>query len=619
MQQLTPKMFRRSRRHLLLCMLLLSLPLFVALGCDTLPPEPPVNPAAQAVPTAAVAPVPSALATVKPVEPIALPTPTPTPTATPTPTPTATSVPEPTVEVATPSEPVQAKVARISFGVDALAREYSVMRHGSQSESIQYRPEYEHLVAMDPTTGAIIPELATEWEILPDGNSFLFKLREGVQFHRGWGEFTARDVVHTHDQLVRMDSQHDQSSSWRSDVQVEFLGDYEVVFRLSRPTADFLSAVGEQRSLMPIQSRAHFEAHDEPPRTDILYIAGTGPYQMLQRQVGSRILFERPPETHWRVTPDFQEFEYRFQSDPSVRLAGLLTGEIHLAHLPFDLQSQAMQKGMKLARGPAPVLGTWVNISCCWVDPETGAYPARPDSPMTNVKVRKALAKTIDRPLFNEVFFNNNAEIMYLNHWHPTRLGWNPDWETNFSEEYGYDPAAAKELLAEAGFNENNRLETTFELFDLSHYSSAQAIAEGISGYMRDVGVRMNLLTRAPDYRRAAREAMVDDNLLTMAASSSDQYLGFAEWTTPIFSEYNANNMPAITELTKKVLRTQDLEQQQKVWKDLGNMSYAAYLTLPLFWFHTEAVYNPEFVSDYVYPGSLPGLWTHVHNIRAAQ
>ena len=48
-------------------------------------------------------------------------------------------------------------------------------------------------------------------------------------------------------------------------------------------------------------------------------------------------------------------------------------------------------------------------------------------------------------------------------------------------------------------------------------------------------------------------------------------------------------------------------------------MSYAAYLTLPLLWFHTDAVYNPEFVSDYVYPGSLPGLWTHVQNIRAAE
>ena len=493
------------------------------------------------------------------------------------------------------------------------------MRHGNLEDSFQHRPEYEHLVGTDPNTGAFTPELATEWELLPDGQSYRFKLREGVRFHRGWGEFTARDVVHSHDQLARADSRHPEASSWRRNVRAQFIGDYEVVFRLNRPMANFLSAVGEQQSLLPIQSKFHFDSHGEPPRSDILYIAGTGPYQMLFRQTGARIVFERPPESHWRVTPDFQEFEFRFQADSSMRHAALLTGEIHLAHLPHNLQNQTLQRNMKLAKGPAPTMGTWVNISCCWVDPETGEYPARPHSPMTNVKVRKALAKTIDRPLFNEAFFNNNAEIMYLNHWHPTRLGWNPDWETNFPEEYGYDPAAARALLAEAGFNANNRLETTFELFDLPHYSGAKDIAEGIAGFMSEVGIRVNLLTRLPSYRQAAIERMEDDNLLTMAASRADQYSGFAEWTTPIFFEHNANNVPAITELTRRVLRTQDLEQQKRLWTDLGNMSFAAYLTLPLFWSHTEAVYNPEFVSEYVYPGSLPGLWTHVHNIRATR
>ena len=529
--------------------------------------------------------------------------------------PTAILDPAPTASVL-----VVPKIDRVVFTVEAPDRQYSVVRHGNLEDSFQHRPEYEHLVGIDPVTGAFVPELATEWEFLDSGLTYRFQLQEGVQFHRGWGELKAQDVVHTHDQLIREDSRHSQASSWRRDVAlVEAKSDYVVEFRLNQPMAGFLNAVGEGQSLLPIQSSTHFQADGEPSDAASLFISGTGPYQMLQRQVGSRILFERLPETHWRVTPDFQEFEFRFQADASVRLASLLTGEIHLAHLPSDMQSQALQNGMQLARGPAPVLGTWVNISCCWEDPETGAYPARPDSPMTNVKVRKALSKTIDRATINEAFFNNNAEIMHLNHWHPARLGWNPDWERDFPEQYGYDPAAARALLAEAGFNENNRLETTIELFDLPHYSDAQYLAEGIAGFMSDAGVRVSLMTRLPSYRQAAREGMEDDNLLTMAASSSDQYMGFAEWNTPIFSEYNANNAPAITELTKRVLRTQDLEQQKKLWTDLGNMSYAAYLTLPLLWFHTDAVYNPEFVSDYVYPGSLPGLWTHVQNIRAAE
>ena len=119
---------------------------------------------------------------------------------------------------AAPREAMQAKIQRVIFGVNVLGREYSVMRHGSQTEAIQYRPEYEHLVALDPNTGQTIPELATEWSLEPDGLSFRFKLRKGVQFHRGWGEFTAQDVVHTHVQLALPDSEHGQAFSWARDV-----------------------------------------------------------------------------------------------------------------------------------------------------------------------------------------------------------------------------------------------------------------------------------------------------------------------------------------------------------------------------------------------------------------
>jgi len=519
-----------------------------------------------------------------------------------------------------PSAPEKARITRLIFGVGGLGREYSVMRHGSQTESIQYRPEYEHLVAIDPVTGATIPQLATDWELLPDGLSFKFKLRAGVQFHRGWGEFTARDVVHTHEQLIREDSEHGQSFSWRRDViGAEIVNDHEMIFRLSRPSAGFLSALGEQQSMIPVQSKAHFDAEGEPDKTESLYIAGTGPFQMQSRALGSFIRFDRVPTEHWRVTPDFEEFGYRFQSEPSTRLAALLAGETQVANLPVDLQVEAVSRGMKIARGPVPALRTWVNVACCWVDPDTGAYPAHPESQLSNVLARKALAKAIDRNLLNQAFFNNNAQPMFLNHWHPTRLGWSQDWERRFPEAYGYDPAAARELLAEAGFNSNNPMEVTFDLIELNHYSGARDVAEGIAGMFNEVGVKVNLQTRDSSVRRAASRSFTDFNHLRVAASSSDQFLGFAVWTTTLFSKTNANNIPAITEMTGTVLSTLDQQKQTALWTELGNASYDAYLTLPLFWLPAEALMDPEFVSDYVYPGSITGTWTHPEYIKAAQ
>ena len=521
---------------------------------------------------------------------------------------------------AAPREAMQAKIQRVIFGVNVLGREYSVMRHGSQTEAIQYRPEYEHLVALDPNTGATIPELATEWSLEPDGLSFRFKLRKGVQFHRGWGEFTARDVVHTHEQLALPDSEHGQAFSWARDVtSVEPVNDYEVIFHLSTPDANFLSKLGEQQSMMPIQSKANFDAEGPPPNPESLYIAGTAPYQMQSRSLGSYIRFERPEGNHWRITPDFQEFEYRFVGESSTRLAGLLAGETHVADIPKDLQPQATGKGMQIANGNVPGLRTWVNLQCCWTDPETGVYPARPDSPLTDVRVRKALSKAINRPLLNEAFFDNSASPMYMNHFHPTRLAWNPDWETNFPKQHGFDPAASRAILAEAGYNENNPLETNFDLAELPHYAGAQDLGEGIAGMFADVGVKVNLLTRDYAIRRAAGRARENDNHLIVSASSSDHFFGFAVWSTPIFSKTNAVNLPAINELTQTGMQTLEPEAQFAIWREIGNAYYDAYLTLPLFWLPAEAVYNPEFVSDYVFPGSITGTWTHIQNIRAAQ
>lgn len=539
--------------------------------------------------------------------------------------PGAAMAPEPAAQPvgdpgAAPREAMQAKIERVVFGVNVLPREYSIMRHGSQTQSIQYRPEYEHLVALDPNTGATIPELATEWSLEPDGLSFRFQLRKGVPFHRGWGEFTARDVVHTHDQLALPDSEHAQAFSWARDVTaVEPVNDYEVIFRLATPDANFLSKLGEQQSMMPIQSKAHFDAEGEPQNPESVYIAGTGPYQMQTRTLASFIRFERPEGQHWRITPDFQEFEYKFIGEPSTRLAGLLAGELHIADIPKDLQSQATGKGMGVANGNVPGLRTWVNFSCCWTDPETGAYPARPDSPLTDVRVRKALSKAINRPLLNEAFFDNTASPMYMNHFHPTRLAWNPEWEARFPEQHGFDPLAARAILAEAGYNENNPLETNFDIVELAHYAGASDLGEGIAGMFADVGVKVNLLTRDPAVRRAASRAYENENHLIVSASSSDHFFGFAVWTTPIFSQTNANNIPEINALTEIGMMTLDPEEQFKVWRDIGDAYYDTYQTLPLFWLPAEAIYNPEFISDYVFPGSITGTWTHIHNIRAAQ
>ena len=64
-----------------------------------------------------------------------------------------------------------------------------------------------------------------------------------------------------------------------------------------------------------------------------------------------------------------------------------------------------------------------------------------PDSPLMDVRVRKALNKAINRDELNKALFDGKGEPMYVTQHHQTRLGWDPSWVQRWPDEYGYDPA----------------------------------------------------------------------------------------------------------------------------------------------------------------------------------
>src|SRR5690606_6059460 len=57
------------------------------------------------------------------------------------------------------------------------------------------RQVYNGLVRYKPGTTEIEPDLAESWSHSEDGLTYTFHLRQGVQWHKGYGELTAQDVV----------------------------------------------------------------------------------------------------------------------------------------------------------------------------------------------------------------------------------------------------------------------------------------------------------------------------------------------------------------------------------------------------------------------------------------
>ena len=57
--------------------------------------------------------------------------------------------------------------------------------------------------------------LAREWSVSPDGSTWTFNLNEGVQFHKGYGEMTAEDVIWAMRQFGAEGSKHPRASNMR--------------------------------------------------------------------------------------------------------------------------------------------------------------------------------------------------------------------------------------------------------------------------------------------------------------------------------------------------------------------------------------------------------------------
>src|SRR5262249_35104454 len=146
----------------------------------------------------------------------------------------------------------------------------------------------------------------------------------------------------------------------------------------------------------------------------------------------------------------------------------------------------------KVIRGRVPALRAFMAWQCCFINFQTGEYPVFPNSPLMDPRVRRALNKAINRDELNRAFFAGKGEPMYLNHFHPTREGWDPSWQTRFQEEYGYDPARAKALLAEAG---QPNLRTSLLVRPLPLFPGAEDVTEAVAGYWRAVGVEAQLVT----------------------------------------------------------------------------------------------------------------------------
>ncbi|MDR0651851.1 MAG: ABC transporter substrate-binding protein [Synergistaceae bacterium] len=145
--------------------------------------------------------------------------------------------------------------------------------------------------------GSMAPNVATEWAVSNDRLVWDFKLRTDVKFHSG-NPLTAADVVYTMNRLTTVGEGYGYLFRDRV-VEAIALDDSTVRFVLNKPYGPFISTLTrlyllDSKLLLENQKAGDYGEHGDYSKGYLLeHDAGSGPYKLLDQQIGSHLLAEK--------------------------------------------------------------------------------------------------------------------------------------------------------------------------------------------------------------------------------------------------------------------------------------------------------------------------------------
>jgi len=212
----------------------------------------------------------------------------------------------------------------------------------------------DNLIRHDPNDGAktIIPDLAHSWEIAPDGQTYTFHLRQGVQFHDG-AELTSEDVKATYDRIAKPPTgiSIPRSVLFKAVNEINARDKYTVEFKLSepRPVSFMMSAFASGWNV--IVRKKTLEDNNYNLRKVVTY-PGTGPFRSVRRVENELWVMERNPNYWNKGLPylDGIEFYHVLPFSPEMGSA-ILSGRVDYVRItdPVTMRKAQSTPGLSTA------------------------------------------------------------------------------------------------------------------------------------------------------------------------------------------------------------------------------------------------------------------------------
>jgi len=446
------------------------------------------------------------------------------------------------------------------------------------------RAIYDTLLYQDSDSGEISGLLAESWSWNEARDMVEFRLRRGVYFHDG-EPLGADDVVYTVNLVadpVNNAEFRQRELSFGFIDRAEAVGDDVVQVYLSAPNPMAESIFATRLLIWPKDYTERHGGHSVH-RT---HPVGSGPYRVIFIHPGSRI--ELAANANYFQGPKpaarIERLIVRNVPDLQTQIAELLKGSLDFIWgVPADHERfLARQKGLTVTHADGARI-TFLSLD---------AAGRSGDSPLRDIRLRRAVAHAIDRRSIATHLMSDSAQAIYFQ-CHPSQTSCpvNPGSDTPT-----FSPETARQWLEAAGQGDGFVFEVMVGSQEL------RKVAEVLQWQLRQVGIDLTLRTfTLPAWRQKFMSGHSTASLLSFGADLFDVAATLPNFFGQGPADYTRDT--ALTEAIARAERTAERTLRDARFEDiLTEIADQAY-TIPLYTNPVTFVFQNELSYE---PGRLP-------------
>ncbi|GIW07304.1 MAG: ABC transporter substrate-binding protein [Dehalococcoidia bacterium] len=394
----------------------------------------------------------------------------------------------PQAQPAAPGQPAQPpKDFKLRVGLSAQAA--TLDPHFSIGNNMRRFGLFEALVGYDESS-RFIPSLASEWRSV-DPTTWQFKLTPGRKFSDGT-PITADDVKWNFERVINPELRLGVTTRVLNIAGATIVDPQTVNVTTKAPDPIALHAV----AAVAILPKAYFERIGAADFG--LKPVGSGPFMLKEFIPNDRITMV--PNPNHPKPAIASEMTIRMLPEASARVAGLRGGELDIVNgISLDQVEQLRSQGFQVVNNTqGSDIGAFI-------------YPNIPDAPTQHKLVRQALNYAVDKELIAKQVYRGLTKPAQGQVLQQTSFGFNPNLKP-----YPYDPAKARQLLAQAGYPNGFSIKISLATFVLEGEAAFLVVQQ----QFRDIGVNLEIVRYSDAaqfldrwYGRAPREHLLSVSL----------------------------------------------------------------------------------------------------------